>query len=162
MEWFSLDSLEQLVLRSKPLQSFVLRSHRRAFRKMLSELPAIRRVAIIGGGMFPRTALVLRELLPEAHLRIVDASAENIQYARAFVNGDIEFSHRFYVPAHSGQSLDDVDLLIIPLSFQGDRAGIYQHPPARNVLIHDWLWRRQEAGVVISLLLLKRLNLVRQ
>jgi hypothetical protein len=106
--------------------------------------------------------LVLRELLPEAQLKIVDASAENIQYARAFVNGDVEFSHAFYDPAHSGQSLEDVDLLIIPLSFQGDRAGIYRQPPARIVLIHDWLWRRQEAGVVISLLMLKRLNLVRQ
>ena len=162
METLSLESLERLVLRSPLLQRFVLSNHKRAFRKILSQLPPIRAVAIIGGGLFPRTALILRELLPEARLTIVDASADNIRDARAFVNGDVQLFPMFYDPDVPAQSLEDIDLLIIPLSFQGSRARIYQHPPCPNILIHDWLWRRHESGVVISLALLKRLNLVRQ
>ena len=50
---------------------------------------------------------------------------------------------------------------MFPLAFIGDRAAIYRHPPAPVVLIHDWLWRPHGRGAVVSLLLLKRLNLVR-
>jgi len=162
MERVSLDSLERLVLHSPLLQSFVVKNHKRAFRKMLSQLPPIRTVAFVGGGLFPRTALVLKDLMPEARLTIIDASAENIRHAHPFVNGDVQLSRRFYDPDASAQALEGIDLLIIPLSFQGSRAGLYQHPPCPNVLIHDWLWHRHETGVVISLALLKRLNLVRQ
>ena len=60
----ALELLERLVLRSPYLQDFVLRTHRRAFRALLPRLRSVHRVAIIGGGLFPRTALILRELLP--------------------------------------------------------------------------------------------------
>ena len=48
------------------------------------------------------------------------------------------------------------------LAFIGDRSTIYQHPPAPMVLVHDWLWHRRGTGLVVSLPLLKRLNLVKQ
>ena len=54
------------------------------------------------------------------------------------------------------------DLLVIPLGFDGDRQLLYDSPPAPLVLIHDWMWNRHAAGVPISWLLLKRLNLVRR
>ena len=162
MERMSLESLERLVLRSPLLQRFVLRNHKRAFGKLLAQLPAIRTVAIIGGGLFPRTALILKDLLPEARLTIIDASADNIRDARVFLHGGVELFPEFYDPDAPAQSVEDMDLLIIPLSFQGNRARLYQHPPCPNILIHDWLWRRHAVGVVISLPLLKRLNLVRQ
>ncbi|HEY2951272.1 MAG TPA: hypothetical protein VGK40_01745, partial [Verrucomicrobiae bacterium] len=53
-----------------------------------------------------------------------------------------------------------LDLLVIPLAFAGDRAAVYRNPPAPYVLVHDWLWRWRAGGTVISLPLLKCLNLV--
>ena len=63
-------------------------AHRRAFRALLPQLPTVRRVTIVGGGLFPRTALILRELLPAAHLTIVDSNPRNLETARAFLGGE--------------------------------------------------------------------------
>lgn len=54
----SLDRLEHLVLRAPWLQALVLAAHRRAFRQLLSGLDTPRHVLIVGGGLFPRTALI--------------------------------------------------------------------------------------------------------
>jgi len=151
-----LEALERLVLRSPRLQRFVLRSHRRAFRSLLPQLPAVRRVTIVGGGLFPRTALLLRELLPAASLTIVDSSARNLQTARKFLGGDIEYRHERYVTGHSR----DCDLTVIPLCLDGEREAIYRHPPSPAVLVHEWIWRRRGVGAIVSPLLLKRVNLV--
>jgi len=94
LERINLDGLERLVLRSQMLQRFVLKNHERAFRALLPELANIRRVGIVGGGMFPRTTLILQRLLPNAHLTIIDASEESLQSARRFVN--VEFIHGFF------------------------------------------------------------------
>ena len=64
--YFNLDRMERLVLRSTTLQRFVLRKHERAFRALLPHLESVRRVEIVGGGMFPRTALILQRLLPRS------------------------------------------------------------------------------------------------
>jgi len=160
LELVSLDSLERLVLKSKRLQCWVLRNHERAFRKVLLRLPAIRKVGIIGGGLFPRTALVLQRLIPEAQLLIIDASAANLQRALPFLAGNIQFAQQFYDSGCPDGFDADLDLLVVPLSFVGDREAIYRRPPAPHVLVHDWVWRRHDGGVVISLALLKRLNLI--
>jgi len=162
LEALSLDSLERLVLQSRTLQRFVLRNHERAFRKILTRLPALRKVGIVGGGLFPRTALVMQRLIPDAQLTIIDASAENLQWARSFVKGDVHFTHRFYDGDSCDELVAGMDLLVIPLAFTGDRAAIYRLPPTPYVLVHDWLWCWRKAGAVISLPLFKRLNLVRQ
>jgi hypothetical protein len=148
-------ALEKLVLRSRWLQRFVLRSHRRAFCALIPKLPPVRRVAIVGGGLFPRSALILRELFPGARIVIIDANARNLEIARSMVVGNIEFVNRRYVPAESSEC----DLMVIPLSFEGDRTAIYRRPPSRAVLVHDWIWRRRGTGKIIPAFL-KRLNLV--
>jgi hypothetical protein len=51
-------------------------------------------------------------------------------------------------------------MIVIPLSFIGDRDRVYREPPARVVLVHDWIWKPRGGGVRVSWLLLKRLNLV--
>jgi hypothetical protein len=119
-------------------------------------LTNVRRVAIVGGGLFPRTALILQRLLPEAELTIIEANSGNLQTARRYLNGKVRLAHEFF---DGGPDLD-VDLLVVPLAFVGDRAVIYRRPPAPAVLVHDWLWQRRGTGVVISFPLLKRLNLV--
>ena len=57
---------------------------------------------------------------------------------------------------------EGADLVVIPLSFIGDRARIYRQPPAPAVLVHDWIWRARGDSVTVSWVLLKRLNLVRR
>ncbi len=157
LDLLSLETLERCVLRSRILQRFVLRCHERAFRVLLPQLPVPRRVGIVGGGLFPRTLLILQRLLPGASFVVIDRSAANLATARAFVGGHVRFVNAFYDTA----ALDDLDLVVIPLAFIGDRQGLYLHPPAPAVIIHDWIWRRRGTSALVSVLLLKRLNLVR-
>ena len=158
LETTNLELMERWVLRSKTLQRFVLKKHERAFRALLPKLPEVRRVGIVGGGLFPRTALILQRLLPLAQLTIIDASAENISVASRFVRSNVQFVHEFY----DASNTEDLDLVVIPLAFIGDRATIYQYPTAPAVLVHDWIWSRRGTSAVVSLSLLKRLNLVQR
>ena len=162
LDSINLESLERLVLRSTWLQRYVVACHERAFRALLPRLPEVRRVTIVGGGLFPRTALVLRKLLPAAPLTIVDASAANLEIAGRFLDGTIEFRHRTYsLPsATKSDEPDEGHLVVIPLAFIGDRKRVYREPQAPLILVHDWIWRRRAEGVTVSWLLLKRLNLV--
>jgi Fatty acid desaturase len=165
LERINLCTLERLVLRIPVLQRFVIARHEQAFRALLAKLPpvhrmggmgSIRRVGIVGGGLFPRTAIILMRILPRWKLALIDLSAENLDIARRFVAGDVEYVNKQFDPAEPC----DFDLLIIPLSLVGDRRVIYQKPPAQVVLAHDWIWRPRGTSVVVSWLLLKRLNLV--
>lgn len=157
LDAFSLDSLERLALRWQWLQRFVLNVHRQALRLLLRELPPLRRIAVVGGGLFPRTVLLLRELVPAAQIVVIDASHPNVETARRMVGDDVTFEHAYF---SATDSCAGFDLLVIPLAFQGDRAAIYRRPPAPAVLVHDWLWHRHGRGCRVSLALLKRLNLV--
>jgi hypothetical protein len=156
LDAISLESLERLVIRSPRLQRFVLASHERAFRKLLVEVPRAHRITIVGGGLFPRTALILRKLLPEASLTILEAKRDHLEMARPFLDADVELRHQFFDPRSGAEG----DLVVIPLDFLGDRRAVYQNPPAPAVVIHDWLWKNHGGGVRVSWLLLKRLNLV--
>jgi hypothetical protein len=106
--------------------------------------------------VFPRTALILLELLPRARIVIVDADARNLETARSILGGSVEFVNRRYAPGDPC----DCDLVVIPLSFDGDRTTIYRRLPSPAVLVHDWIWRHRGTGKVVSAALLKRLNLV--
>jgi hypothetical protein len=159
LELLQLDALERLVLRSRPLQRFVLDRHARAFQKLVAAMPPIRRITVVGGGLFPRTALVLRKLVPAAEITIVDQSAENLRRAAPHLDG---FPVRVVQAAYTPQVCDGTDLLVVPLAFAGDRHQFYADPPAPAVAVHDWIWHRRGEGFAISALLLKRLNLVRR
>ncbi len=79
-----LDALERLVLHSQVLQRGVLHVHRRAFARLLPAVGPVSHVAIVGGGLFPRTALILRDLLPSARIVIIDASVDNLRRAQTW------------------------------------------------------------------------------
>ncbi|HEY1337774.1 MAG TPA: fatty acid desaturase, partial [Bryobacteraceae bacterium] len=147
-----LDDLERLALRWRALRVWLVRCHRRAIARLGV---SGRRVGVVGGGLFPRTALALRELWPDARITVIDASRENLDEARRWVSG-VEFVHARY----SGGG--DFDLVVIPLAFVGDREAIYARPPAPAVIVHDWIWRRRGESRMVSLALAKRVNLVRQ
>ena len=159
MEVFSLETLERLVMKSHSLQRFVLRTHATAVRDLVSALPPVRSVAIIGGGLFPRTALILRKVWPTAHITIIEANRTNLDRARAFADGtNIEFVHARYPNGDTGA----YEVIVIPLSFRGERDDIYTRPPAPVVLVHDWLWRPRGRSRIVSFVLLKRINLIRR
>ena len=153
----ALEGLEQLVLRSPLLQRFVLAAHERATRTLLVDVPPRARVIIVGGGLYPRTALILQRLLPDATLTIVEQNAAHIDVARRFLDDRVVFRNAFYDPRTSPEP---ADLVVVPLAFSGDRDALYADAPAPILLVHDWLWRRKARGVPVSWLLLKRLNLV--
>jgi hypothetical protein len=150
----ALEGLERLVLRSTRLQRFVVQAHSRAIAAILPPMPRAPRVLIVGGGLFPRSAIVLRQLLPDADITIMDASARNIEVARTLVADAHFVNQRFSGDAPA------CDLLVIPLAFEGSRAAIYRQPPAPMVLVHDWFWRRRGTSAMVSWLLLKRVNLI--
>jgi len=156
LDSLTLEFLERIALKSPRLQRFVLAAHERAFQALLPAIPGVRHITIVGGGLFPRTALILRKLRPDASLTIIDAKRDHLDVAQAFLNEHVELREQFFDP----QADDGGDLVVIPLSFIGDRQAVYGSPPARAALVHDWLWNRQGTGVRVSWLLLKRLNLV--
>ena len=161
MEAFSLEGLERLTLRWAPLRRFVLRSHERAFRELTSDLGPIETVAIVGGGLFPRTALIAQRLHPDARISLIDWNAANLDEARRRLGdraGNIEFVHAPFDPAVPAEC----DLLVIPLSLSGNREAIYARPAGPAVLVHDWIWRKRGSSRIVSWWLLKRMNLVRQ
>ena len=156
LDTLSLDGLETRVLRSERLQHFVTGTHERAFQSLLTEVQDVRRVGIVGGGLFPRTAIILRKLLPDAELVVIDLSRRNLDTAGRFLPDNIQLEHA----AFDSQRHSDFDMLVFPLAFKGDRDALCAQPPVRYVFIHDWLWHRSGTSVPVSWLLLKRLNLV--
>src|SRR5215475_1934703 len=86
-----LEILERLVLRSARLQRFLLQTHERALRRLLPEVGAVRSVEIVGGGMFPRTAMLLGKLIPEAAVTIIDGNPCSIESAKAFLTDRTRF-----------------------------------------------------------------------
>lgn len=153
-----LDALERVVLKSSALRRFVVNRHEQACRRLLSDIARASRITIVGGGLYPRTAIVLGRLLPHAALTVVDLDPAHLESARAFLDARVRVVCRRFEPGDS----EDADLVVIPLAFRGDREAIYRAPNAPLVLVHDWIWRRRGDGVRVSWLLLKRLNLVRQ
>lgn len=149
-----LDGLERLVLRSRVLQRIMVASHERAIRRILPPLPANPRVAIVGGGLFPRTLLVLRHLLPDARFTIIDRSGASIQAARPFAAA----RDCFRLAEYDASRLEECDVAVFPLAFRGDRQTIYERPPAPIVLVHDWIWRRRGTSAIVAWWLLKRIN----
>lgn len=167
----ALCALERLALASPGLQRRMIDTHARAIDALA---PAIRaclerpvqedmrdlRVVVVGGGLFPRTALALARLWPRARVTVIDADAGHLERARACLAergvAGVELVHGRWSPAASAGH----DLVIVPLALDGDRRALYaaEGPPR---LVHEWSWRPGgRAGVVIAWWLGKRLNLV--
>jgi hypothetical protein len=148
--------MEKVVLRSPALQEFVVSRHERAVSRLIRGDDGVRRVGVVGGGLFPRSVIVLRRVVPEAEIVVIDGDARHVEVARRWVGEGVEFVNEWYEPARHG----GFDLVVVPLAYDGNREAIYDDPPARRVLVHDWIWRRRGRGAVVSVALLKRLNLV--
>ena len=101
------------------------------------------------------TVVVTTNILGDITRNVVGDQADVVVLMGA--NAD---PHSFGISARQAAVIENADLVVVPLSFIGDRRTVYEQPPARAVLVHDWLWRTHGGGVRVSWLLLKRLNLV--
>lgn len=156
LECLNLNCFEEWLLNRPALQNWMLKTHRRAIAKLLSGKPAPDRIGIVGGALFPRTALIMTQLFPHAEITIIDSSSRHIDCARPFLGQSIQWVHSSFNPLeHRG-----FDLLCVPLAYNGSRAAIYDNAPARRVLVHDWIWRMRGCGAAVSWFLLKRINLI--
>lgn len=178
-----LDRLEAVALSRPRLQAWLLRCHGRALDRVLAQAGCdpsrLDGALVVGGGLFPRSALLLRQRAPGLPITVLDARPEHLEAARACLRrrGLSEAGFRFTCgtfdatrPASArgediGRERPDEEgpgLAIVPLAYRGDRQALYRHPPAPLTLVHDWAWRRRgERGCLVSPWLLKRLNLVR-
>lgn len=132
--------LERIALASPALQTWLIARHAQAFRLLLGRLPQPpQRILVVGGGLFPRTVAVLRQVLPDASLTVIEADAAHIQHARDWLQrhdptARVAFQHARF----DARTAPDTDLLVLPLGFVGD---LHAARPARTaVLIHVW-WR---------------------
>lgn len=153
-----LNGCERLVLHSALCQRFVIDRHARALARLAGQLPPVKRIAVVGGGLFPRTAIVVRQVLRDADVTVIDASAPNLLIARRFLGESVRWIHDWYDPRRH----DGFDAVVVPLAFVGNREELYARPSAPVLFVHDWIWRRRGRGVIVSFWLLKRLNLVQK
>jgi len=151
-----LGAAERLVLRSAWLQRTVLAAHRRAISAVLATVPEPARVIVVGGGLFPRSAILLRERWPRAQIVVLDTERAHLELARPYLPQDVVLQHGTF---HPGQRLE-ADLVVLPLALRGDRRLCESAPPCPLVLVHDWLWQRPGRGAVVAWWLCKRLYLV--
>lgn len=155
----ALVSLERAALRSRWLQEWLVARHAAALATLVPLLAAPpRRVLVVGGGLFPRTALALARVCPQAQVTILDADAGHLALAAEALRAaglQAELVHGRWEPG----AAEAADLVVVPLALVGDREAVYRAPgPPR--LVHEWIWRARGAGVVVSPWLLKRINLV--
>ena len=156
LDEFSLDGLERMVLHVPSLQRSIVAAHERAIRKLSKDLPCVvHSITVVGGGLFPRSAIVTRRIWPDASITAIDADAAHLEIARPLLPDGIALEHRPFAPTEERS-----DLVVVPLAYVGSRDDIYLQPPAPAVLVHDWIWRRRGRGAIVSWWLLKRINLV--
>jgi hypothetical protein len=134
--------LERVVLGSPLLQRWVLERHVAAFARLPLDPATTRSVAIVGGGMFPRTALVFRRLFPGARLLVIDGSPSSVDAlgrffaSRAECRPEVELA--WFDPArHRG-----FDVVVFPLAFAGEGSLVVRAAGANaSVVVHDWAFR---------------------
>lgn len=155
-----LGALERTVLCSRVLERWVVATHARAIAALLADA-SIARIAIVGGGLFPRSVLVFRELYPAAKLVVIDMCPRSIGIARAHLAQRGVAEPVMECATFDPDSFSGFDLVVFPLAFVGDRSAIVR-ARARNrfVLTHDWLVHRG-AGLsrIVSVWLWKRVTL---
>ena len=153
-----LDRLERLVLRSAWLQQRVLAAHRRALANVLAGIAPPARIVVVGGGLFPRSVLLLRERYPHASITVLDSERAHLDVAHAWLPPGTQCVCERFV---AGQQLA-ADLVVLPLALRGGRSLAIAEPPAPLLLVHDWAWQRVGRGCLVAWWLGKRVHLVRR
>jgi hypothetical protein len=155
---YLLNALERAVINKPAWQRFVIERHLLATERLLQEKEYFHRILIVGGGLFPRSAIVLRKLFPAAQITVLDLSRGNLELASQFLPPGIQLECGMF----NDDYLSRYDLVVVPLAFRGSRNSFYSSIAGEKcvVLVHDWIWRPRGKSAVVSWCLLKRLNRV--
>lgn len=151
-----LDAAERTLLRWPWLRVWVLAAHRRALWRVLAPVPTPARIVVVGGGLFPRSALLLRERFPRASIVVLDQDAQHLALARTMLPADVACVRGTFTP---GERLA-ADLVVLPLALRGHKRAWRLAPPAPFVLVHDWLWCAPGRGALVAWWLGKRVHVV--
>ena len=97
----SLNILEYVTMNIPIIREWVLASHHSAFDRLLQGLN-FNRILVVGGGIYPRTALVMKTLYPDAQITIQDKSRESLKIAEAYLQKtncelNISYLHEEYI-----------------------------------------------------------------
>jgi hypothetical protein len=160
-DWFNLNGLEALVIRSPILQRWVVSAHEKAVRDLTAHFRVPKQVAIIGGGLFPRSAIVVHKVWPKAKVCIIDANRQHLETCRSWLRGDETMVCARVTP----NTLPEAEIIFVPLAFDQDKRPLYDAPKNGCIIVHDWIWNQPKEGnsvhtAIASIFLLKRLNLV--
>lgn len=158
--------LEKVALAVAPVQGFLIRRHTEAFARLTKTIANFEPhgILIVGGGLFPRSVLVVSKLWPEAHIQVLDQEADHIARAQRYLTekgadlNKVMFRQETFEP----ELPTAADMVILPLAYVGNRMSLYvPRKDGAVTLIHDW-WhvRRGDRSTPITVWVWKRLTLV--
>lgn len=159
-----LDSLEYITMNISYLRNWVLKVHETAFSNIfaldLIEPPI--RFIIVGGGIFPRTAIIIRNMFPDAQIVIQDMNHKSLECAENYMK-DLGITDNiiYFKSRYTGVNYDVASesvygtVVILPLAFRGGE--ICQ--TTFKTVKHCWLWENHpcEKDSIVSYFLLKKI-----
>jgi hypothetical protein len=160
----SLCGLERGCLWFPPLGAAMVRAHAGAFVRLRPLIGSPRRIVVVGAGLFPRSALALGSVFPEAQLLLVDARADHLARARHHLlrmAPELAARAKYQTLHVDDLSSFSADLVVIPLAFEGDRSRLWTHTSRPALAVHEW--SRGPIGPAatrVSRLLCKRIRFV--
>lgn len=156
LEFFSLVGLEKFAMHFGLLKNWLVKVHKNAFLKLWpEEIPSTAKIGIVGGGLFPRTALAIKEICPEAKITVIEASRDHIDLAKSILGDSVHYQESWF--SFEDQNQPYFDLLIIPLAFKGDQKK-WKQLNCRYLFVHQWFWKNNINSTLISSFLFKRLS----
>jgi hypothetical protein len=168
MQAYILIKLENQIFHFPKLQSRIIANHKQAVAKLMFQyqVPVPSKICVIGGGGFPRSVILLRQLYPSAKIMVVDKCLNNLAIAKRHLQNQNHALERIQLCNGLAASthLSIYDLVLVPLGFNGDKKSLFTtslHTSKTVFLLHAWMWHSGEKGIRVSWWLLKRINYFR-
>ena len=137
----ALCALERLCFVVPPLAAAMVRSHARALALLAPLIGTPRAIAVVGGGLFPRSALALVTVFPEARITLVDARPAHLDLAREYLERtQPDLARQLTYRAQRVRTLAelDADLVLLPLAFEGEASELWSTRQRPAAIVHEW------------------------
>lgn len=151
-----LDILERSLLYINTLTNIIINLHYNATYSIIKKyIPGLtpRKILIVGGGILPRSIIILKKLYPSTELHVLDMSKQSLREAQNYLKTYTNEDNVFYIHSEYDPSLSkNYDLVVFPLAFRGLYSTSYT-----TTLRHCWIWERHARAEVVSMFLLKKI-----
>ena len=166
-----LDVVERIIMNIPFLRDWILYTHESAIRQLFSsEEQAPQRIVVIGGGIFPRTAIIMKKLFPESQIIIQDMNEGSLKLAENYLRktnneGNIYYFNSMYDGTVHGTKNGSAygncsgsiygTIMVFPLAFRG--MSINSKSPYKTVK-HCWIWENEPCvkQCIVSYFLMKK------